>query len=532
MLFLGGDIGEVHMRRKRGRGRRIAMERMREIIRLHESGLSQRQVARAMSVSRPVVAQYLTAFDSSNLKYDDIASMPDDKLLEVFGNKKRLASQPRYRDMVALFPTFGVRLKEKGQTLQNLWKEYIVQHPDGYSYGRFCFHYQVWREMDNVTMHIEYKVGDKMLVDFTGHKLEIVDSATRQVQQVEVFVAILGASQLTYIEAVTSQKKEDWIKANVHALNYFGGVPRAIVPDCLKSGVNDFDRYEPDINPEYADFARHYGTVILPARPGCPKDKALVENAVKIAYTRIFVPLRRRVFYSPGELNEAIIELLKKHNEMSFQRLETSRRQLFEEIEKDHLKPLSVEEYELRKFCKPKVQFNYHVYLSEDAHYYSVPFRYVRHRAVMIYNSESVEIFCNNVRIAFHHRDRRRGGYTTLKEHMPPNHRYYANATPEQILEWSQKAGESTHAFVEQLIEERQHPEQAYKSCLGVLRLGKDYGKDRLEAACLRAMEFKYYSYRAVKNILEHGLDRTEEEACSKAVLPAHENLRGHEYYG
>jgi transposase len=297
---------------------------------------------------------------------------------------------------------------------------------------------------------------------------------------VEVFVAILGASQLTYIEAVTSQKKEDWIKANVHALNYFGGVPRAIVPDCLKSGVNDFDRYEPDINPEYADFARHYGTVIL----------------------------------------------------LSFQRLETSRRQLFEEIEKDHLKPLSVEEYELRKFCKPKVQFNYHVYLSEDAHYYSVPFRYVRHRAVMIYNSESVEIFCNNVRIAFHHRDRRRGGYTTLKEHMPPNHRYYANATPEQILEWSQKAGESTHAFVEQLIEERQHPEQAYKSCLGVLRLGKDYGKDRLEAACLRAMEFKYYSYRAVKNILEHGLDRTEEEACSKAVLPAHENLRGHEYYG
>lgn len=508
------------------------MGKVREIIRLDQQcGLSQREIARALNVSRPVVAQYLADFRASGLKYEGIIDMADDRLLDLFSKKKAVSSDPRYQALAALFPTFGVCLKQKGQTLQNLWQQYIAEHPEGYSYSQFSFHYQVWREADSVTMHIEYKAGDKMLVDFTGGKLEVVDAATGKIQPVEVFVAILGASQYTYVEAVESQGKEDWIKANTHTLRYFGGVPGAIVSDCLKSAVSRADRYEPDINPEYADFARHYGTVILPARPGRSKDKALVENAVKIVYSRIFVHLRKRRFYSLEELNEAIRDLLDKHNQMMFQRLRVSRQQLFEQGEKDQLKPLPVEDYQPKKFCNPKVQFNYHVYLSEDRHYYSVPYRYVGKKVTVIYTSEGVEIFSGNVRIGFHRRDRRPGGYTTASEHMPSKHRYYAEATPQRILQWSEKAGESTHGFVQLLLEHKAHPEQGYKSSLGVLSLTKKYGRQRVDDACRRAMQFRYYSYRAVKNILKNGLDKVEEEPESLGKLPVHENLRGDSYY-
>lgn len=508
------------------------MGKVREIIRLaEECGLSQRGIARAVNVSRPVVAQYLLDFGATGLKYEEIAGMPDDKLLEIFSNKKPLSSIPRYQTLAELFPALGKKLKQKGQTLYNLWQEYIAGHPDGYAYSQFCFHYQVWREADSVTMHINYKAGDKMLVDFTGQKLEVIDPTTGKPQPVEVFVAILGASQYTYAEAVESQAKEDWIKANRDALKYFGGVPRAIVPDCLKSAVVKADHYEPDINPEYADFARHYGTVILPARAGHSKDKALAENAVKIAYSCLFVPLRKRKFYSLGELNEAIVDLLDRHNGMRFQRLKVSRRQLFTEIEEKELKPLPKEDYEPKKFLKLKVQFNYHVYLSEDAHYYSVPYRYVGKKVMVIYTSTRIEAFYGNIRIAFHRRDRRPGGYTTIPEHMPSKHRYYAQATPEKILSWSQKAGEGTQAFVRLLLEHKPHPEQAYRSCLGVLGLAKRYGYERVEAACRRAIQFKHYSYRAVKNILKNGLDKVEEESPLLAKLPVHENLRGYQYY-
>lgn len=508
------------------------MDKIREIIRLaSECGLSQRQIARAVGVSRPVVAQYLIYFRSSGKTYREIALRPDEELREMLVGKKRGTQGARYEAMTALFPTLGVRLKEKGQTIQNLWKEYLAEHPDGYSYSQFCYHYQVWREVEAVTMHIEYKAGDKMLVDFTGEKLEVIDPDTGKPGGVEVFVAVLGASQLTYVEAVATQQKEDWIRGNVHALRYFGGVPGAIVPDCLKSAITTPDKYEPDVNPEYADFARHYETVILPARSRRARDKALVENAVKISYTRIFVPLRHQVFHSLRELNEAMFALLEEHNRMKFQRLGISRRELFEQVERATLRPLPPEEYELKKFCTLKVQFNYHVYLSEDAHYYSVPYRYLRKDVRVIYTACRVELFYRNVRIAFHRRDRRRGGYTTLAEHMPPNHRYYANQSPERIREWAERSGEATRSFIEALLKRRKHPEQAYRSCLGVLSLGRKYGNDRLNLACVRAVAFGAYSYRAVKNILAQGLERIEEEACIPAGLPEHENVRGTEYY-
>jgi len=295
--------------------------------------------------------------------------------------------------------------------------------------------------------------------------------------------------------------------------------------------VTKGDKYDPDINPEYADFARHYDTVILPARPHRPQDKALVENAVKIVYSRVFAPLRDQNFYSLNDLNQVIIEQVEKHNGRFFQRINISRRQLFKEIEQSVLKPLPSDKYELRSFQSVKVQFNYHVYLLCDKHYYSVPYQYRGKRVKIIYADSYVEIYHNNVRIAFHKRVRIRNKYTTISEHMPPNHRYYNDWSPDKMIEWADKKGSFVRELVEKLLEKRTHPEQSYKVCLGVINLSKKYGEGRVDRACKRALDFHYYSYKAVKNILEKGLDKIEELQLVHQKLPDHQNIRGSEYY-
>ena len=286
-------------------------------------------------------------------------------------------------------------------------------------------------------MHIEHKSGDKTFVDFTGKKLQIKNSILGEERDVEVFVAILGASQLTYVEAVESQKKADWIRVNENAFRYFGGVTRGIVPDCLKSGVTKGDKYEPDLNPEYLDFAKHYGTTILPARPYRPKDKALVENAVRIVYAWIFAPLRNQTFYSLKDLNDAISVELESYNSKPMQRLKISRRELFNETEKSELKPLPREMYEFKRFCKLKVQFNYHIFLSEDRHYYSVPYQHRGKKVDVMYTESTVDISYNHVRLTFHKRDRQLNGYTTLKEHMPSHHKWVTGWSAERLIKWA-----------------------------------------------------------------------------------------------
>jgi len=513
--------------------RRTSMNKIREVIRLqHESGLSNRQISRALNVSRPVVCQYLINLKLSGLTYEAIKSMKDEELAEALLINRHRKESKRYQALSREFGYYARELKRPGVTLQVLWQEYKQTNPDGYGYTQFCYHYQIWRNSSPVTMHIEYKAGDKMFVDYTGKKLQVYDLKKKEFREVEVFVAILAASQVTYVEATESQKKEDWIKANENALWYFGGVPRAIVPDCLKSGVKLANQYEPDINPVYADFARHYGTVILPARPGKSKDKALAEGAVKITYTRIFAAIRNRTFYSLEELNQAIREQLEIHNNMQFQRMKTSCWELFNEIEKDVLKPLPSEKYEWKDFLSLKVQFNYHVEVREDRHYYSAPWQYTGKRVTVIYTSDVVEIYNSvNERIAFHKRDRTINGYTTLPEHRHPNHKFYAEWSPGRILNWSIKIGNNVKDLIEKVLAGREYPEQAYKACLGILSLAKKYGNDRLNRACRRALEFNYHSYKAVKNILENGLDKIEEEQISSPQLPLHTNLRGRKYY-
>jgi transposase len=511
--------------------KRINMKKIREIIRFKEtSDMSDRKIARALNISRPVVAQYIKDFNASGLTYEETKDMPDSRFLALF-EKQRNKRCSKYEDISKLFPYFVTELKKTGVTLMILWNEYQKKHPDCYSYSQFCYHFQVWRNASRVTMHIEHKAGDKMFVDYAGDKLVIVDRKAGKERSVEVFVAILGASQLTYAEASFSQKSEDWIRSNERAFIYCGGVTQAIVPDNLKSGVTCSNRYEPGINVMFDDFAGHYQTVILPARVRRPQDKALVENAVNLVYQRIYAPLRNRIFYSLKELNEAIWDLLEQHNNTPFQRLKTSRREIFDNIEKQVLKPLPKERYAIKQCKELTVQFNYHVELREDRHYYSVPWQLKGKRVRVVYDDRNVAIYYDNVRIIQYKRDRSPNGYTTLHIHMPPHHRFYAQWSPERFIRWAQSIGDDVAEMIQVVLKSREHPEQAFKICMGILNLVKEHGPDRLNKACARALGFGFYSYKRIKNILDRGL---EEEALTESKeLPVffHENIRGSQYY-
>ena len=506
------------------------MRKIRELLRLHEEcGLSNRQIARALNISRPVVGEYLVNLKLSGITYQSITTMSDDEVMRTLETRKKESCEG-YRILSERFPYLVKELKKPGVTLDLLWQEYRKQYPQGYSYPQFCYHFRIWHSLSSVSMHLEHKAGEKMFIDYTGKKLKIYERGTGKEKDVEVFVGILPASGLTYVEATGTQKKEDWLKANEHALFYFEGVPGQIVPDCLKSAVTKVNKYEPDINPCYADFARHYGAAIVPARPYSARDKAMVENAVKITYRRVFAPLRDRLFYSVDELNEAIRSLLEEHNNTPFQRIKMSRRELFDETEKTTLKPLPLRRYELKEFRRFKVPSNYHIEIREDNHYYSVPWQYKGRNVTVIYTASTVEIYHKSIRIALHKREEKRG-YTTLKEHMPSQHRFYAEWSPEEMITRAKEIGDETRALVEKIFESKGCLHLSYRTCLGIIDLSRRYGARRVNRASERALEFHSYSYKAVKNILEKGLDKLAEETLVLESFPPHSNIRGGDYF-
>ncbi|MBU4373090.1 MAG: IS21 family transposase, partial [Euryarchaeota archaeon] len=501
-----------------------------EMLRLSEQELSLRSIEKIVNVSRPIITEYLKQLKSAGLNYQTIKDLSDDDVEDLLNcrNKKKSG---RYQDLAEQFEYISCELKRIGVTLFLLWEEYRQKYPAGYSYSQFCFHYQIWCEKTDISMHQHYKAGDKMFVDFTGKKMSYYDPVLRESQEVDVFVALLSGSQYTYVEASPSQTKEDWIKVNDNSLRFFGGVPNCIVPDNLKSGVIAPCFYEPELNQTYADFAEHYDTVILPTRPKKPKDKPLVENAVRNVYRWIYAPLRNITFFSLEDLNHAIWNKLDEYNERNFQKLQTSRRKLFEEIEKDVLKPLPEKNYELRYFRNVKVQFNYHVELKEDQNYYSVPFQFAHEEVRLRFTSSIVEIYHKNTRIAFHKRVRKKGEYTTLKHHLPPHHRFYAEWSPDRMLRWGAAIGTNVHQMIKAVLESRKYPEQAFRACLGILNLAKKYGDNRLDRACGRALQFNAISFKMVSYILKNGLDKTDENSGKQKSFPHHENLRGGEYY-
>lgn len=513
---------------RRKKKRELSMRKVMEILRL---GLtrqwSNREIARSLCVSHATVARYIALAEKTGLTYDKAQDMDDAGLLGFLEKDKEPLQKKSYP--VPDLNYIHAELKKKGVTLELLWQEYKSVYPDGYQHTRFCELYSRWREALNPSLYNVYKAGEKMFVDYAGHTVPINDRLTGEIRQAQIFVAVLGASNYTYSEATYDQSLPNWIGSHVRTFEYFGGVCSATIPDNLKAGVSKASRYEPDINPTYHDMAVHYGTVIMPARAGRPKDKAKVEVGVQIVERWILASLRNRKFFSLTELNQAIRELLVKLNEKPFKKLEGCRKEWFERMEKPALMKLPETPYVFAEWKKSTVNIDYHI--DVNGHYYSVPYSLSRQKMDVRYTAHTVEIFFKGNRVASHVRDDRKGCHSTTNEHMPKSHREYLEWSPSRIISWAKTIGVSVAEVVETILNTRGYPEQGYRSCLGILRLAKRYSPERLEAACKRAIAIRGCRYKSIESILKNGLDKYLLPDKFPQPVVLHENIRGGGYF-
>jgi transposase len=510
----------------------ISMNKIRQILRMYSQGRSRLSIAAQTGVSRNTAKKYLAIFAASGFSFEQLNALNDKELEDIFGKSQQRPAGSRLLSLQRCFPQVDKELKRTGVTRQLLWEAYRKEFPDGFQYTQFCFYYNQWKARVNPVMHLDHKAGDKLYVDFTGQKLSFTDQESGQITEVEVFVAILGASQLTYVEAVLSQQKEDFIAACENALHYIGGVPAAIVPDNLKAAVTKSNRYEPTLNETFADFADHYGTTILPARAHRPRDKALVEGAVKIIYSRIYAPLSKHVYHSLTELNVAIRAALEGHNNQLLQGRHYSRRLQFEEIERQALSLLPVLPYEFKKQFHATVMKNGHVCLGADKHYYSVPYRFIGKKVKLLYSRSLVEVYYHYERIALHKRLKSPYSYTTEKDHLATTHRFMSEWSADKFVEWAASIHEDVRLYILKILDRKQHPEQAYRSCMGILSFAKKAGHERLASACRRALSYGSYNYKTIQLILENKMDQYEESLFADELpMPKHDNIRGEDYY-
>lgn len=511
-------------------GETISMTKLKQIFLQRRNGIPLESISKNVRSSRNTVKKYLQLAGQKGLTIEDLADKEEYELQKIFTEPKG-QTEKRLEDLTSLFPNFEKELKRTGVTRWTLWGEYKSVNPHGYSYSQFCELYKQWTESSTATMVFEHEPADKLYIDFTGKKLPIIDEDTGEITELEVFVCLLGHSQYTYVEAVRSQKKEDFVMAVQNALQYFGGVPRALVTDNLKSAVIRADKYEPELNETFLDFANHYKTTILPARSRKPRDKALVENAVKIVYSRIFAPLRNETFFSIEQLNFVIREQLEKYNSLSFQKEPQSRKEKFLKQEKPLLSELPKEPYEVKQYKTAKVMKNCHIQLEK--HYYSVPYRYIGKQVNIIYTSKRVHIFFGIDRIALHERNIKPFAYTTLPDHLPSAHQFVSQWTPEKFIHWAERIGPQVKEYIEYILKQKSYPEQAYRSCVGILSFEGKVGKDRLVKAVERAIRYNAYNYKVIKNIIDGKLDMLKEDKAGsmQQTLPPHNNIRGKESY-
>jgi transposase len=507
------------------------MKKVRMIIRLYTEGVSKKTITEKTGCSRNTVKKYIHQYIALGMDYNQLNKLSNTELEELF---KTEPPTPGDKLMIlqGYFPSMEKALKRKGVTREQLWRQYISEHPDGYRLSQFKEYYNRWRKRSTGVMHIEHKAGDKMYVDYAGERLEIVDLETGEVRKVEVFVAILGASQLTYVDASLSQKKEDFIQSCEKALQYFEGVPEAIVTDNLKSAVIKSDRYEPTLNEAFRDFTLHYGLSALPAGPYKPRHKALAEGMVKIIYRVIYPVIRQTQYTNLDDLNWDILIELDRLNTRLMRGRPYSRRMLFEEIEREALKPLPGHRFEIRHKKVATVMKNNHVCLTTDKHYYSVPYEYIGKKVKLFYNQSDLEIYHQYEKIASHKRDLRAYRYTTVPEHLASKHKFITDWTPEGFIERAEKIGTTTREYIEKVLDKPQHAEQAFRSCQGILNLAKRVGNERLNNACSRADFFGEYSYKTVQAIIERNLDFTDQsDDADVKTIPLHNNIRGKRYY-
>ena len=512
--------------------RRLSVRKIKEILRSKlDCGISEREIARSCQVSRSTVADYLRRAAAAKLTWSEASAMAEAQLEERLFPTEHVPSSVKRPPPDCEHIYNELRTYRKfNLTLSQLWLEYKEKHPDGYQYTQFCEHYWRWRKKLDYVMRQEHRGGEKLFIDYSDG-LSIVDAATGELILTQLFLAVWGASSYTYAEASLSQTLPDWIGAHRRAMEYFECVPRVLVPDNLKSGVSKACKYEPELNPTYSDMAEHYGCAVLPARPRKPRDKAKVENGVLIAQRWILSVLRHRTFFSLVELNAAIRECLERLNTRPLKKLQKSRRELFEAVDRPNALPLPTRPYEYAEWYKAKVQLNYHI--EVDHHYYSVPYQLLHEKLGIRLTATTLEAFRKGERVAAHVRSYHKNGYTTLPEHMPPEHRFYAEWNPDRFIRWAGKTGEATARLVEKILATRPYPEQGYKACLGIINLTRDYEPVRVEAAARRALRYKACSYRSMKAILSAGLDRHPDNGEQPRLpgLPPHQNIRGQEYY-
>ena len=512
--------------------RRLPVRKIKEVLRLkYDCGISEREIARSCWIARSTVADYLMKAREAGLGWPEAAALTDTQIEGRLFPAKRIPSSVKRPAPDCEYIYSELRTYRKiNLTLIQLWLEYKARCPDGYQYSQFCELYRRWRSKLDYCMRQEHRAGEKLFIDFSNG-LAILDLVTGELIPTQLFLAVWGASNYTYAEATLSQTLSDWIGTQRRALEYFGCAPRVLVPDNLKSGVSKACKYEPELNPTYADMAEHYGCAVLPARPRKPRDKAKVEVGVLIAKRWILAVLRHRTFYSLAELNGAIRECLERLNTRPLKKLKRSRRELFETVDRPAALSLPLRPYEYAEWYKAKVNIDYHV--EVDDHYYSVPFRLIHERLDIRLTAATMEAFRKGERVAAHARSYVQGRYTTRKEHMPPEHRGYAEWSPERFIRWAGKTGTATARLVEKILSNRPYVEQGYRSCMGIIHLGRFYEPERMEAAAERALKYNTCSFRSLKAILSAGLDKQvdNEEQLRLPGLRPHRNIRGREYY-
>ncbi|MCC6806881.1 MAG: IS21 family transposase [Deltaproteobacteria bacterium] len=512
---------------------RLTMLNIREILRQKWMlERSHREVAASIGRSPGMVGQTMIRAKAAGLDWAAVEKLGDLELETKLYGPRAAAGESRPMPDAAWLHD---ELHRDGVTLELLHMEYLAKEPQGYRYTQFCKHYRDWVDGQRISMRQIHKGGEKTFVDFSGKRPSITDRLTGEKIPVELFVAVLGASSYTYAEATRSQKLTDWLSAHVHALEFFEGATTALVPDQLRSAVTVPCRYEPEINRSYLELSQHYGMVVLPARPRKPKDKAKVETAVRLAQRWILAVIRNEIFYSLAELNTRIRELLVVFNERPMRYYgNESRRERYLRLDKPHLKPLPATRFDLCEWrvCKPNI--DYHV--EVEKHFYSVLYTLRHHQLDVRIGTATVEVYLHGERVAAHKRSFEPYQFTTIKEHMPKAHQAHADYSPSRVIAWGKAIGPKTGELFEKILAERPHPEQGFRACMGILRLAKKggYEKERLEAACTRALALGLRSRRQIESVLKRGLDKmplpkTFDTQPTKQLV--HENVRGAAYY-
>jgi len=508
---------------------RVTMRKTREILRLIWScKQSRRDTARTCGVGKSTVDATINRATAAGLSWP-LPLAFDDETLErrlyppTVNPVSRKLSQPDWQSM------HDELAKHKKLTLMLLWQEYKEGTPSGYQYSQFCELYRQWRKKLDCSMRQEHRAGEKFFVDYSGQTVPIVDTSTGEIRAAQLFVGVMGSSNQTYVEATWTQSLADWTGSHARAFAFLGAVPHCLVPDNLLSAVNKTCRYEPDVNPTYAELADHYGTAIVPARVRHPKDKAKVEGGVLIAQRFILASLRNRTFFSLAEANAAIRERLVLLNNRPFRKLPGCRQSRFEEIDLPAMLALPVTPYKYAQWKKARVHIDYHIEL--EGHFYSIPHRLVKEQVDVRYTETTVECLSKGNRVASHARSFVRGRHTTIQEHMPKAHQEYAAWTPERIISWAAQNGAATAQVVENIMSRKVYPEHGFRSCMGIISLAKRYTKERLEAACERAVTIKGATYKSIKSILENNLDQQPLPRQMDILPLVHENIRGTDYY-